>query len=120
MAGPYTMQQSYSNGKMLHLYIAANQPVGVGLPAMWNSAPAATTQSDFSVDAPCFLTDVISNEVSGNMELINVTESRATGLKLGPITVARYAATVPTRQVPRIGLRPGYIYRWIFDVVGGA
>lgn len=120
MAGPYTMTQSWSNGKTLHLYIAANQPVGVGLPAAWNTAPGATSQSDFSTDSDCILTDVVTGEISGNMELINVTQGRATGLKLGPITVARYAATVPTRQVPRIGIRKGQIYRWVFDVIGGA
>lgn len=116
----YTGQLVLSNGQMIHICFAANQAVNTAVVADTN-VPVVSgthTQTDFSVASDAVLVDFTTDETAGTMELYNVTDGRATGLQL--LTTAKYASSVATRPVPRIGFRAGKTYRWIMKVAGAA
>lgn len=109
---------SLSNGQTLYLGFAVGQAINTSPVAdtVTVVASGTHTQTDFSVATDAILTDFITDDTAGAMELFNVTDGRRTGLTIE--TTAKYATTVVNRQVPRIGFRKGKVYRWLMTVAG--
>lgn len=116
----YTGQISLSNGQTIFWADASSQAVNTACVADVNIpvVSGTHTQTDFTVASDCIITDITTDQTAGTKEIYNVTLGRRSGNLFQ--TTAKYATSVASRAVPRIGLRRGYTYRLIQVVAGAA
>lgn len=121
MAGPYYSKIKSTDGRVINIYHAANQPVASLLPVEANGGVLSTSEKTFTIRFPFKIGDIQSNvpDASPTHQIEIVKNDDPTGCYITFDTA--YASNNSSRgnAIPDITLTPG-VYKLLTRVAGPA